>query len=59
MAGMCKHVNEPSGAIKLMANLERSDPAEVCTLRHCTVPLAVTSESGFSTVYNAWNFLTS
>ena len=59
MAGICKHVNEPSGAIILVADLERSDPAEVYTMRHCTIPLELTARSGFSTVYNAWNFLTS
>jgi hypothetical protein len=59
VAGICKHVNETSSTIKLVANLGRSDPAEVYTIRHCTVPLDLISEAGFSTVYNARNFLTS
>lgn len=59
MAGTCKHVNVPSGAIKLVANLGMSDPAEVYTMRHCTVPLDLTSRSGSFTLYNAWNIWTS
>jgi hypothetical protein len=59
VAGICEHVNEPSGAIKLVANLGSSDLAVGNTMRHCAVRLHVTSESGSSTVHNPWNFSTS